>query len=194
MADRKARLAALAARAGRNNQDGENVENMVVGNNDDEQEDTAKAQQEQHEAAPIAVATSVQFRNYIPSDAAMAVNSDAGNTHSGMSQDEPSHAKKKTRTEQQQQPSSSSSKSALEEALEKAKKDVAPALVEQSDKNNNLTTMGPKKINWDLKRDIQQKMEMLERRTQRSIVHLLRERLEKEANEQLSDDASEELD
>jgi coiled-coil domain-containing protein 12 len=38
-----------------------------------------------------------------------------------------------------------------------------------------------KKVNWDLKRDIQHKMDKLEKRTQRAIVQLLRERLEKEA-------------
>ena len=41
----------------------------------------------------------------------------------------------------------------------------------------------PKKVNWDLKRDIQGKLDRLERRTQRSLVELLRERLEKEAED-----------
>jgi coiled-coil domain-containing protein 12 len=43
--------------------------------------------------------------------------------------------------------------------------------------------MAPKKVNWDLKRDIQGKLDRLERRTQRSLVELLRERLEKEAED-----------
>jgi coiled-coil domain-containing protein 12 len=48
-----------------------------------------------------------------------------------------------------------------------------------------------RKVNWDLKRDVQYKMEKLERRTQRAIVGLLRERLEREAAEGGGDDGGE---
>ncbi|CAM9362962.1 unnamed protein product [Choristocarpus tenellus] len=37
--------------------------------------------------------------------------------------------------------------------------------------------IAPKKANWDLKRDVEKKMEKLNRRTQRAIVELLRERI-----------------
>ena len=43
----------------------------------------------------------------------------------------------------------------------------------------------PKKINWDLKRDIQPKLDKLEKRTQKAIVELLKARLEQEATEDL---------
>ena len=46
------------------------------------------------------------------------------------------------------------------------------------------TIAAPKKINWDLKRDIQDKLKKLEKRTQKAIVEMLKERLEKEAAEQ----------
>lgn len=38
----------------------------------------------------------------------------------------------------------------------------------------------PKKLNWDLKSQIASKIERLERRTQRAIVELLREKMAKE--------------
>ncbi|PAV84729.1 hypothetical protein WR25_02875 [Diploscapter pachys] len=41
----------------------------------------------------------------------------------------------------------------------------------------DLTTLAPKKIDWDLKRDIEEKMQKLERRTQRAIANIIRERL-----------------
>ena len=46
-----------------------------------------------------------------------------------------------------------------------------------------MTPVSTKKVNWDLKRDVRHKMDKLERRTQREIVELLRERLEREAAE-----------
>jgi hypothetical protein len=39
----------------------------------------------------------------------------------------------------------------------------------------------PRKANWDLKRDIAPRLGILERRTQRALVELLRERLERDA-------------
>lgn len=40
--------------------------------------------------------------------------------------------------------------------------------------------LAPRKIDWDLKRDIAAKLEKLERRTQRAIAELIRERLQEE--------------
>ncbi len=51
--------------------------------------------------------------------------------------------------------------------------------------NNNIHS-GGRKENWDLKRDIETKLSRLERRTQRAIISLLKERLQKEAEEQSS--------
>lgn len=44
-------------------------------------------------------------------------------------------------------------------------------------KGIDLATLAPKKSDWDLKRDVSKKMEKLERRTQKAIVHLVRDRL-----------------
>uniref|UniRef100_A0A0B7ABG1 Coiled-coil domain-containing protein 12 n=1 Tax=Arion vulgaris TaxID=1028688 RepID=A0A0B7ABG1_9EUPU len=41
----------------------------------------------------------------------------------------------------------------------------------------DLSTLAPRKPDWDLKRDISKKLEKLERRTQRAIAELIRERL-----------------
>lgn len=39
--------------------------------------------------------------------------------------------------------------------------------------------MAPRKPDWDLKRDVAKKLERLERRTQKAIAELIRERLKK---------------
>jgi len=44
--------------------------------------------------------------------------------------------------------------------------------------NDELLALAPKKPNWDLKRDIEKKLEALEKRTQRAIVLLLKQKLE----------------
>ncbi|KAK5973121.1 Coiled-coil domain-containing protein 12 [Trichostrongylus colubriformis] len=50
-------------------------------------------------------------------------------------------------------------------------KDVKP--VETVD----LSTLAPKKIDWDLKRDIEKKLQKLERKTQKCIAEMIRQRL-----------------
>lgn len=130
MEDRKARLAALAAKAGRIKQQ--------PANGDESNQETKI----------------LQFRNYTPSDPAL-----------DSTVDEP--ASKRIKQE----------KSALEQALELAKSELPDVRGEE-----DLIAAAPKKINADLKRDIQPKLEKLERRTHKAIVALLRERLEKEAD------------
>lgn len=48
-----------------------------------------------------------------------------------------------------------------------------PILIEEIDIQN----LAPRKPDWDLKRDVAKKLEILERRTQRAIAELIRERL-----------------
>lgn len=140
MADRKARLAALAAKAGR----GSKV------TNEDEAQEVAEE------------SVTVSFRNYAPNDESLEQTKD----------EEP--APKRVKTEE---------KTALQIAVEQAQKEAALAVGEGGD----VATMGPKKMNADLKRDIQDKMDKLERRTQRAIVSLLKERLEQEAAQDVPD-------
>lgn len=48
----------------------------------------------------------------------------------------------------------------------------------------DITNLAPRKPDWDLKRDVAKKLERLERRTQKAIAELIRERL-KEGQEDL---------
>ena len=48
---------------------------------------------------------------------------------------------------------------------------------------NVLANVMPKKANWDLKRDVEKKMEKLEKRTQRAMVELMREEEERRMKE-----------
>jgi len=57
----------------------------------------------------------------------------------------------------------------------------------------NSISIAPKKANWDLKRDIAQKMERLENRTQRAVVEMMRERLEQSKGGQIESDWSQEV-
>ena len=72
--------------------------------------------------------------------------------------------------------------SILDKALRQAQAEAktAPSSAAMED-------LAPKKINADLKREIQPKLTKLERRTQKAIVALLRERLEQEASVEIDD-------
>lgn len=126
---------------------------------------------------------SVSFRNYAPADATLE--KDKGDENSGQS---PLKRRKLDNA------ASASSKSALENALQEAKDEAASAVHNGSSKATsgeaNVSSMAPKKLNWDLKRDIRSKLARLEKRTQRAIVEMLKERLEKEAAEQVQSDES----
>lgn len=51
--------------------------------------------------------------------------------------------------------------------------------------------VAPRKANWDLKRDISKKMNVVNRRTQKAIVELIKARIEKEAEEEGGEDEDE---
>jgi len=187
MTDRKARLAALAAKAGR-------TKSIVESAGEQEQQhDTEATSQQQPQR-------SLKFRNYTPADPSLEA---AAKTSTDDAQGADSNKRARltsTSTDEQEENGVSSerttapasvavadNKSALERALEKARAEAAaPQATQQkslsaptSDNHNNK----PKKINWDLKRAIQPKLDKLEKRTQKAIVALLKERLEKEAAE-----------
>ena len=46
-----------------------------------------------------------------------------------------------------------------------------------------LLNLAPKRPNWDLKRDLEPRAEVLRKRTQKAIVEILRERLKAEARQ-----------
>jgi coiled-coil domain-containing protein 12 len=51
-----------------------------------------------------------------------------------------------------------------------------PLVIEDID----ITNLAPRKPDWDLKRDVAKKLQKLERRTQKAIAELIRERLKDE--------------
>ncbi|XP_041458979.1 coiled-coil domain-containing protein 12-like [Lytechinus variegatus] len=61
-----------------------------------------------------------------------------------------------------------------EQVQDQLKAAVAEPVVEEVD----ITNLAPRKPDWDLKRDVAKKLEKLERRTQRAIAELIRERLQ----------------
>ncbi|KAL1935939.1 hypothetical protein VTP01DRAFT_73 [Rhizomucor pusillus] len=72
----------------------------------------------------------------------------------------------------------SETKNLTKEALAKA----AEAEKEEVD----LLDLQPKKPNWDLKRDVEKKLEKLDRRTQRAVLELIRMRLANETDKTAS--------
>lgn len=61
-------------------------------------------------------------------------------------------------------------RSEVKDQLEAAKTGV---VIDELD----ITNLAPRKPDWDLKRDVAKKLEKLERRTQKAIAELIRERL-----------------
>ncbi|XP_055937855.1 coiled-coil domain-containing protein 12-like [Argiope bruennichi] len=74
------------------------------------------------------------------------------------------------RLNQLPKPKPESVETEVQEQLEAAKPEP---LIEEVD----LTILAPRKPDWDLKRDVAKKLEILERRTQKAIAELIRERL-----------------
>lgn len=63
--------------------------------------------------------------------------------------------------------------------MESAKTDL---VIDQLD----VTSLAPRKPDWDLKRDVAPKLAILERQTQRAIAELIWERLKERKNEDLA--------
>ncbi|XP_006635772.1 coiled-coil domain-containing protein 12 [Lepisosteus oculatus] len=68
---------------------------------------------------------------------------------------------------------------------EKVKEQLEAANPEPVIEEVDLANLAPRKPDWDLKRDVAKKLEKLEKRTQRAIAELIRERL-KGSEEQLA--------
>ncbi|XP_072011005.1 coiled-coil domain-containing protein 12 [Engystomops pustulosus] len=64
-----------------------------------------------------------------------------------------------------------------ESVEEKVKDQLEAAKPEPIIEEVDLTNLAPRKPDWDLKRDVAKKLEKLEKRTQRAIAELIRERL-----------------
>jgi coiled-coil domain-containing protein 12 len=179
--DRKARLAALAARAGRTKAPPPlNDEKPSSGGGDTNSYDKADDYQEKK---------SISFRNYAPTDKSLEQHTSSDNENGTKKDHDQPFGKKRPRTDDNQKSalaSPPSSKSMLQDALREAQreKNIDAAAMEVS----SVANIAPKKINWDLKRDIQPKLAKLEKRTQKAVVDMLKKRLEVEAAQAVGDD------
>ncbi|NXL53059.1 CCD12 protein, partial [Podilymbus podiceps] len=66
---------------------------------------------------------------------------------------------------------------------EKVKDQLEAAKPEPIIEEVDLVNLAPRKPDWDLKRDVAKKLEKLEKRTQRAIAELIRERLKGQEEE-----------
>jgi hypothetical protein len=203
MDDRKQRLAALAAKAGRgtlqnnDNVDPEQHDDSATDINNNNVEDDAQGQEIQHNNSK----RKIRFRNYIPSDPKLIENDQ---TRNDTSVDSVHMENKKARIDGDIDDLSmvhgKGTKSALQIALDKARSEISihsnqlsndhsrqttnPSLKHDNittSTTTNSTTTEPPKINADLKRNIQTKLNLLEKRTQKALICILRDRLEQEA-------------
>ncbi len=185
--DRKARLAALAARAGRN-------QPIAATGNSSQETDNNK--EDQIMKSDVAAKPAISFRNYVPKDASLDKTVAISSANDTNEENQPAAPKRQKTTQSKTNSSQNSSdepKSALELALAKTdreSRDAAGHNVGEAGGWSKVIPISTRKVNWDLKRGIEQKMERLERRTQKAIVELLRERLEQEAREGGGDDDS----
>lgn len=167
MDDRSARLAALAAKAGRSSQQ----PSIDGGGHDQEDASCSKP--------------TIMFRNYVPKDPSLEVKSSTGKNNGADAEISTNKRQKRVTSEK------TTKQTALELALAKTSRDSREAAGQNVGTNGgwgSITAVATKKVNWDLKRDVQHRLDRLEKRTQRAIIELLRERLEREAVEVANDD------
>mmetsp|Transcript_27651 Transcript_27651/g.39545 ORF Transcript_27651/g.39545 Transcript_27651/m.39545 type:complete len:182 (-) Transcript_27651:42-587(-) len=175
--DRKARLAALASKAA--NKSAPRIEKDTGNNNEKNSSDDIA---DKMEIAATEEPTTIKFRNYIPQSKELSVGAGTLLLENDMqTTKDTATVSKRRRIEDDVEKDAELS---LEKALESAKLE----LLTSPTANNEISALAPKKVNWDLKRDLQPKLDKLERRTQRAIVELLHQRLEREAAEEVEED------
>ncbi|CAG8791038.1 27158_t:CDS:2 [Dentiscutata erythropus] len=74
----------------------------------------------------------------------------------------------------------------LEKHVDRITKEVEETEKAKREEEVDLFNLAPKKPNWDLKRDVEKKLTKLERKTQASIAHLIKTRLQSESTENTS--------
>jgi coiled-coil domain-containing protein 12 len=193
MADeaRKARLAALAAKAA----DAVNTTAILkqINNIDADNDEMYPVIEDRMLVDNVAPNTSnryIKFRNYTPESKELIVSSEHCTTSVNKLrvpdeiEDQNKNIGKKRPAEggdriDNEEMDESHTTPSLEEALLNARRELLSSKLNM--KAAEISSLAPRKVNWDLKRDIQPKLDKLERRTQRAIVELLHQRLEREA-------------
>jgi coiled-coil domain-containing protein 12 len=112
-----------------------------------------KGTEESSAGEPTDEAPPIKFRNYVPQDSALQ------------------HQKKKSRPNDEQSDNAGGNPD-----QPKPEPDDIIAKELQLLKSEEINIV-PKKANWDLKNQVSSKLEKLKRRTQRSIVEILREKI-----------------
>ena len=191
MEDRKARLAALAVKAGRSSNGGTNhdeddpaVATITEQQQQQDRDDEKDSYRNQPDDNTALKKRKIHFRNYIPSDPTLMTDHNVtiatATTNEIKTQPQPNIDSITTPT----------TKSPLQLALEKARSEIFNTTVKNKSelisKGTNNEHLKNHKINADLKRSIQSKLQLLEKRTQKALVSILRERLEQEATVQSS--------
>ncbi|MCJ1375226.1 hypothetical protein MMC20_006460 [Loxospora ochrophaea] len=118
----------------------------------------------------------------------------------GATQDEPSAVSKTYLSGRNYDPTTRGPKLGFEnaptedqETLEERARQIAESTnkeaeeEEKEDRPMDLFKLQPKKPNWDLKRDVQKKMERLNVQTDNAIARLVRERIEAQKRKQVAD-------
>ena len=196
--DRKAKLKALAARAGRIREPCNDGVNNV---ND-----------EQTEGSAATTKKTIVFRNYAPTDESIIQQQQQQQQQQDQPSSSPLHKKQKTKLTKAAHTGENdtsrnivssevveavSSSTALQNALKEARQESTSShgdTMHTVSTTSTVKDMAPKKINSDLKRDISAKLAKLEKRTQKAIVSMLRERLELEASAAVNEEAEDDVD
>lgn len=203
MTDRQARLKALAARAGRIKQPEQEEQDDEVGDNGDNV--SAKPALTFRNYAPRDA--SLDAANKRAAAVAAADGDTAGVVNDDDDDDSSRPIAKRSRTvgtttnpaaaaaaddDDDDDEPAPSSRSALQDALREARREVkvngttkavgiSTTAATASTNTIDVTALAPQKIDADLRKGIADRLAKLERRTQKSIVEMLKERLEMEA-------------
>lgn len=199
--DRKVRLAALAAKATAKLQNEKDEEKIGKNSNsDDIQPDAVSTDLALDTTSSNKTQPTIKFRNYVPQSNELALSSDKyillHDDNTVPDNDSEPLMKKRRAEAGDDGPSSriveedinddeNDTIPVLEKALQSARREL---LSSKAINEAEICALAPKKVNWDLKRDVQPKLDKLERRTQRAIVELLHQRLEREAAAEDYDD------
>ncbi len=108
----------------------------------------------------------LKFRNYQPKDKSLLKLTgkvpDGNDTNTTIAENQPARSNKTTTAVEPVK------ENIILKELENIKKEIG---------GDDTINIAPKKINWDLKNQVQDKIHKLKRRTQRAVVEILREKL-----------------
>jgi hypothetical protein len=159
---------------------------VSIANNEDDDDVIEMSDDEEEQASTSSLDTTqkirITFRNYEPRDYNLKK---YVKKHSIYSFEDESSSRKVTYYD------------TIEEATEQILQQTVIPIIEQAraaaQQTGDATLhLIPQKINYDLKRDVTKKLELLEKRTMKALAEILKEKLSLEEEEESSDDEEEE--